>query len=59
LETAPKDFNCEMALKIIGYNTKNLAGAIGAFKHHFMKIEADETLDEVTRNTIYSIFKKQ
>jgi N-acetylmuramoyl-L-alanine amidase len=59
LETAPKDFNCEMALKIIGYNTKNLAGAIGAFKHHFMKIEADEILDEVTRNTIYSIFKKQ
>lgn len=34
---APANFNYEMALKIIGYNTKKLPEAIKAFKLHFLQ----------------------
>ena len=34
LEPAPANFNVEQALRIIGYNTKNLNSAISAFKLH-------------------------
>ncbi|AEW87381.1 N-acetylmuramoyl-L-alanine amidase [Flavobacterium columnare NBRC 100251 = ATCC 23463] len=59
LETAPADFNPEMALRIIGYDTKNLSAAIKAFKLHYIKTEIDSVLDQKTLNTIYAIFKKQ
>ena len=59
LETAPENFNVEQALRIIGYNTKNLASAISAFKLHYIQTEVDSVLDEKTINTIYNIFKKQ
>lgn len=59
LETAPADFNVEQALRIIGYNTKNLPAAITAFKLHYIQTEANATLDPLTINTIYSIYKKQ
>ena len=39
LEPAPLDFNYEMALQIIGYNTKNLQNAILAFKLHYLKLD--------------------
>jgi N-acetyl-anhydromuramyl-L-alanine amidase AmpD len=59
LECPPANFNAEQALKIIGYNTKNLAAAIRAFKLHFIQSEVNSVLDENTINTIYSIYKKQ
>ncbi|WP_291101728.1 MULTISPECIES: N-acetylmuramoyl-L-alanine amidase [unclassified Flavobacterium] len=59
LETAPCDFNIEQALRIIGYNTKNLPAAISAFKLHYIQTEVDSVLDEKTINTIYDIYKKQ
>jgi len=59
LETAPTDFNVEQGLQIIGYNTKNLASAITAFKLHYIQTEVNDVLDEKTINTIYSIYKKQ
>jgi N-acetylmuramoyl-L-alanine amidase len=59
LETAPTDFNIEQGLQIIGYNTKNLAAAITAFKLHYIQTEVNDVLDEKTINTIYSIYKKQ
>ncbi|MGL2986623.1 N-acetylmuramoyl-L-alanine amidase [Flavobacterium sp. RSSA_27] len=59
LETAPTDFNVEMALRIIGYDTKNLNAAIKAFKLHYIKTEIDSILDQKTVNVIYSIYKKQ
>lgn len=48
-----------MALRIIGYDTKNLSAAIKAFKLHYIKTEIDSVLDQKTLNTIYAIFKKQ
>ena len=59
LESVPCDFNIEQALRIIGYNTKNLPAAISAFKLHYIQKEVDAVLDEKTINTIYSIYKKQ
>ncbi len=59
LPVAPKDFNPEQALRIIGYNTKNLPAAITAFKLHFIQDCVDSVLDEKTINTIYSIYLKQ
>lgn len=59
LPVAPKDFNPEQALRIIGYNTKNLNAAITAFKLHFIQDCVDSVLDEQTINTIYSVYLKQ
>ena len=59
LEPAPLNFNAELALQIIGYNTKNLPAAISAFKLHFIQTEVDAVLNEKTVNTIYSVYKKQ
>ena len=59
LETAPCDFSVEQALRIIGYDTKNLPAAITAFKLHYIQSEVNTVLDEKTINTIYSIYKKQ
>lgn len=59
LEEAPFDFRIEPALRIIGYNTKNLTAAIIAFKLHYIQTEVDAVLDRKTINTIYSIYKKQ
>ncbi|MBF2708925.1 N-acetylmuramoyl-L-alanine amidase [Flavobacterium soyangense] len=59
LELAPANFNVEQALRIIGYNTKNLPSAISAFKLHYIQTEVDSVLDEKTINTIYNIYMKQ
>lgn len=59
LEEAPTNFNPELALRIIGYNTQNLPAAIQAFKLHFIQSEVDAILDQKTINTIYNIYKKQ
>lgn len=59
LEKAPDYFNIEQALRIIGYDTRNLTAAIRAFKLHYIQSEVDDVLDEKTINTIYSIYKKQ
>jgi N-acetylmuramoyl-L-alanine amidase len=59
LEPAPTDFNIKQGLQIIGYDTKNLAAAITAFKLHYIQTEVNDILDEKTINTIYSIYKKQ
>jgi N-acetylmuramoyl-L-alanine amidase len=59
LEEAPFDFKIEPALRIIGYNTKNLSAAIMAFKLHYIQTDTSAILDRKTIDTIYSIYKKQ
>ena len=59
LEKAPDYFNIEQALRIIGYDTRNLSSAIRAFKLHYIQSEVDDIFNEKTINTIYSIYKKQ
>ena len=59
LEPAPFDFKIEPALRIIGYNTKNLTSAIQAFKLHYIQTDVTSVLDRKTIDAIYSIYKKQ
>lgn len=59
LIAAPANFNVEQALRIIGYDTKNLPAAISAFKLHYIQTEVTDILDEKTVNTIYNIYMKQ
>ena len=59
LDPAPLDFNAEQALRIIGYDTKNLKAAITAFKLHYIQSDVDAILDSKTVDTIYNIYKKQ
>jgi N-acetylmuramoyl-L-alanine amidase len=59
LEPAPFDFKIEPALRIIGYNTKNLSAAIMSFKLHYIQTDTTVILDRKTIDTIYSIYKKQ
>lgn len=58
LENAPADFNAEIGLRLIGYNTQNLNAAITAFKLHFIQTEVDAVLDQKTINTIYNLSKR-
>lgn len=59
IENAPENFDATLALRIIGYDTRNLSAAIKAFKLHYIQNEVDDVLNEKTINTIYSIYKKQ
>ncbi|WP_395073704.1 N-acetylmuramoyl-L-alanine amidase [Flavobacterium sp.] len=59
IRVAPENFNAEMALRIIGYDTKNLPDAIKAFKLHFIQTEVDSVLDQKTIDAIYDIYLKQ
>lgn len=58
-KVAPKDFNAEMGLKIIGYNTKHIGNAVKAFKLHYIQTEVDTILNRKTINAIYNIYLKQ
>lgn len=58
LPCPPPEFNVELGLQVIGYNTKNLSAAITAFKLHYIQTEVNDILDEKTVSTIYSIYKK-
>lgn len=58
-ENAPSDFNAELGLRLIGYNTQNLNAAITAFKLHFIQTEVNAILDQKTINAIYNLSKKQ
>ncbi len=59
LEPAPQNFDTTLALRLIGYDTKNLSSTIIAFKRHYIQTDVTDVIDEITKNTIYSIFKKQ
>lgn len=55
---APINFNPELGLRIIGYDTKNLPAAIKAFKLHYIQTDISPVFDEKTINTIYNIYLK-
>ncbi|WPR71193.1 N-acetylmuramoyl-L-alanine amidase [Flavobacterium sp. NG2] len=58
LEPAPTNFDPALALRVIGYDIKNLKATITAFKLHYNQTEVDSVLNEKTINTIYNIYKK-
>lgn len=58
LELPPADFDTTAALRIIGYNVKNLPNAIEAFKIHFVQTDIKRTLTEPDKLILYNLYKK-
>jgi len=54
----PENFNPEEALRIIGYDTKDLEAAIRAFKLHFVQKDITVILTDEDKRILYSLYKK-
>lgn len=59
LQTPPDNFNPNDALRIIGYDTRNLEAAIKAFKLHYIQHDISATLTEYDVSVLYSLYQKQ
>ncbi len=55
---APVDFDPAIALRIIGYDIRNLDAAIVAFKRHFIQTDITPILTEVDKATLFNLYKK-
>jgi len=58
LEMAPENFDYITALRVIGYDTKNVQSAITAFKLHFIQKEVSSELTQLDLNVLYNVYKK-
>ena len=55
----PADFNPELALRIIGYDTQNLPAAIRAFKRHYIQSDVSAEWTPYDLQVLYNLFLKQ
>lgn len=53
----PPSFQPEIALRIIGYDIKDLPAAIGAFKRHFEMVDKSKTLTVADDKILYVLMK--
>src|SRR5690606_8063235 len=51
----PPSFDPELALRVIGYNVKNLANAIQSYKIHFNASDTTRILTDADRKILYSL----
>lgn len=58
LQLPPADFDTTSALRIIGYDVKNLGAAITAFKRHFVGTDLTPQLTEPDKLILYNLYKK-
>ncbi len=59
LETPPEGFDPRVALRIIGYDVKNIDAAIKAFKYHYIQRETNlAVLSDEDVKILYAIYKK-
>jgi N-acetylmuramoyl-L-alanine amidase len=58
LELAPENFDYATALRLMGYDTKNLNAAIQAFKLHFVQTDTSAQLTQLDMNVLYNVYKK-
>lgn len=58
LKNPPPDFNPEMALKIMGYDTSDLPAAITGFKIHFIQSDITPKLTPVDILVLYNVYTK-
>lgn len=54
----PEDFDAVAALRIIGYNVKNLNAAIEAFKIHFVQTDMGQELTPADKLILFNLYKK-
>lgn len=55
--TPPDDFNAILALRVIGYDTRNQANAISAFKLHFIQNDDSPTLSDYDKKVLYNVYR--
>ncbi|WP_410478484.1 N-acetylmuramoyl-L-alanine amidase [Pedobacter frigoris] len=58
LKMPPVDFDAVSALRIIGYDVKNLKAAIEAFKIHFVQTDISQELTPADKLILYNLYKK-
>ncbi|WP_207432765.1 N-acetylmuramoyl-L-alanine amidase [Sabulibacter ruber] len=58
VDTIPLTFQPKDALRIIGYDVKNLEAAIKAFKLHFIQKEVNGILTDDDKKVLYHLYKK-
>jgi N-acetylmuramoyl-L-alanine amidase len=58
LELPPDNFDPAIALKLIGYDTRDLNAAIVAFKRHFIQNDQSATLSQLDLNVLYNLLQK-
>lgn len=57
-DSLPLGFNHLMALRMIGYDTKDSLAAIRAFKRHFMQNDSSRRIDDGDRNVLAQLIKQ-
>ena len=55
----PENFDPAIALKVIGYDTRNLPAAIVAFKRHFIQSDISPDLTCLDLRVLYNLYLKQ
>jgi len=58
LDSVPENFNPTDALRIIGYDVRNLDFAIRSFKLHFIQTDLNAILNEYDKQVLYNLYKK-
>jgi N-acetylmuramoyl-L-alanine amidase len=58
LNALARPFDAREALRIIGYDTRNLAAAIQAFKRHFIQQNVDALLTDADNRILYNLYQK-
>lgn len=58
LNNLPRPFNPREALRIIGYDTRDLPAAIRAFKLHFIQREVSAPLTDADERILYNLYQK-
>lgn len=57
-DSVPAAFNSILALRIIGYDTKDTSAAIGAFKRKFLQVDKSKELTADDKQILYNLMKK-
>lgn len=58
LELAPANFDVTTALRLIGYDTRDLNAAIIAFKRHFVQQNSSPVMSQLDLNVLYNVYQK-
>ncbi|HTK18533.1 MAG TPA: N-acetylmuramoyl-L-alanine amidase [Mucilaginibacter sp.] len=58
LELAPDNFDYTTALKLIGYDTRDINAAVVAFKRHFVQTDIKPQLTQLDLNVLYNVYQK-
>ncbi len=55
---APDNFDYVTALRLMGYDTRNISGTIDAFKRHFIQTDISPQVTQLDLNVLYNVYKK-